>query len=232
MKKNITTIGIALFCMMAVYSCKKEYVIGGSLYDAKVNLSTYDYLKTNHLFDTLVIMVDRMALKEEVNQSGTVFALTNYAISNYVKEKQAYLRIINNDENLVYTFDDLVLPDLKDSLRAYLFKDRLPLESLTPIGRFRKSNDGENRLIQAIPNNDYTNPNIFPVQPKYVYLTKIVKKKDGTGVIPTDSTTLNQVEPEQLLQARVQTSGILTTTGVVHVLNNNHTFTFFGDTKN
>jgi hypothetical protein len=230
--KQISLIGMVIVSLVAIYSCKKEYVIGGSLYDARVNLTTYDYLKTNHLFDTLVIMVDRMALKDEVNQSGTVFALTNYAINNYVREKEAYLRIKNNDENLEYTFDDLVLPDLRDSLRAYLFKDRLPLESLTATGRFRASNDGENRLIQAIPTNDYTNPNVFPVQPKYVYLTKIVKKKDGTGVIPVDSTQVNQVEPEQLLQARVQTSGILTNTGVVHVLNNNHTFTFFGDTKN
>lgn len=221
-----------ILAILTFYACKKDYVIGGSLYEEKVNMTTYDYLKTNRLFDTLVIMIDRMQLKEEVNQSGTVFALTNYAIRNYVREKQAQLRIQNNDENLVFRFDDIVLPNLKDSLRAYLFKDRLPLSFLTETGRFRKANDGENRLIQAIPTNDYTNPNTFPVQPRYVYLTKIVKLEDGTGVIPADSTQLNQVEPEQLLQARVQTSGIITNTGIVHVLNNNHTFTFFGDIKN
>lgn len=221
-----------MIAVFTLYSCKKDYVIGGDLYQPRVNMTTYDYLKTNHLFDTLVIMIDRTQLKEEVNQSGTLFALTNYAISNYVKEKRDYLRIINNDENLVYTFDSLSVPLLRDSLRAYLFKDQLPLSSLTETGKFRRSNDGENRLIQAIPSNDYTNPNVFPVQPKYVYLTKIVKKDDGTGVIPIDSTQLNQVDPAQLLQARVQTSGIITNTGIVHVLNNNHTFTFFGDKKN
>jgi hypothetical protein len=230
--KKLIIICIAMVTVVTVYSCKKDYVIGGSLYNPKVDMTTYDYLKTKRLFDTLIIMVDRMGLKDEVNSSGTVFALTNYAISNYVKEKQAHLRIKLNDENLVFTFDSLKLSELKDSLRAYLFKDKLPVEALSEVGKLRKSNDGEFRLIQAIPTTDYTDPNIFPVKPKYVYLTKIVKMEDGSGTIPTDSTQLPLVDPAQLLQARVQTSGIITNTGVIHVVNNNHTFTFFGDIKN
>src|SRR5690348_12052120 len=102
--KKLIMICIAIVTVVTVYSCKKDYVIGGSLYNPKVDMTTYDYLKTKKLFDTLIIMVDRMGLKDEVNASGTVFALTNYAISNYVKAKQAHLRIKLNDENLVFTF--------------------------------------------------------------------------------------------------------------------------------
>lgn len=230
MKKSAIFLLLILF-VSVFYACKKDYTLGGSLHDPHVDMTTYDYLKSNRLFDTLMIMVDRTGLKDELNSSATVFALTNYSISNYVKLKRDYLRVSLNDENLAYTFDSLDFPALRDSLRAYLFKEPFSLDNLTENGKFRKANDGENRLIRALPSTDYTNSNIFPVQPRYIYLTKIVATEHDYPV-PTDSTGLSQVKPEQLLEARVQTSGIITNTGIVHVLNNNHTFTFFGDTHN
>jgi hypothetical protein len=81
-------------------------------------------------------------------------------------------------------------------------------------------------LVQLLATTDYTN-SVFTTSPEYLYLTKIIPWNGYP--VPTDSTQLDGVQPEQLLQAVCQTSGILTTTGVLHVVNNNHTFDFYGD---
>jgi len=225
--KIIVSFIVSALLLTAVISCKKNYTIGGSKFVAQVNMTTYDYLKTNHLFDTLVIMIDKMGLKDEVNQAGTFFAVTNYSIRNYVQAKQADLQIIENNENLVYTFDSLDLPSLKDSLRTYMFKDRLTRDNISAIGEWRNSDEGDPRWIQLISTTDYTNQNVFTTDPQYIYLTKVIPQPGFT--VPTDSTRLNQVDPSQELQTLCQTTGILTTTGVLHVLANSHTFDYYGN---
>ncbi len=225
--KTFIAIGITVLLFTSLWSCKKSYTIGGSLFVPQVNMSTYDYLKSNHLFDTLVIMIDKMGLKDELNQSGTFFALTNFSIRNYVLAKQANLQIIENDENLVYTFDSLDLLSLKDTLRTYMFHDRITRDNISQIGEWRPSNEGDSRWIQLLSTTDYTNQNVFTTNPKYIYLTKIIPL--SVSPVPTDSTGLVNVLPAQLLPTLCQTTGILTTTGVLHVLSNAHTFSYYNN---
>ena len=225
--KLLITFAASALLLTAVISCKKSYTIGGSKFVAQVDMTTYDYLKTNHLFDTLVIMIDAMGLKDEVNQAGTFFAVTNYSIRNYVLAKQTAEQLLYNNENLVYTFDSLDLPSLKDTLRTYMFKDRITRDNISQIGEWRYSNEGDPRWIQLIPTTDYTNQNVFTTDPKYIYLTKVIPQPGFS--VPTDSTQLGQVDPSQELQTLCQTTGILTTTGVLHVLANSHTFDYFGN---
>lgn len=228
MKKTFI-LAVTALLFITSYSCKKSYTIGGSLHVARVNMTTYDYLKTNHLFDTLVIMIDKMGLKDEVNSSATFFAVTNYSIHNYVLAKQGYLQVTHNNENLVYTFDSLDLPSLKDTLRSYMFHDTITRDNLSQLGKLHKANDGETRLVQLLPTTDYTNQNIFTTDPQYIYLTKMLPLPGSP--LPTDSTGLAQLQPQQLLQTLCQTTGILTNTGVLHVLNNNHVFNYYGDQR-
>lgn len=225
--KLLITFAASALLLTAVVSCKKSYTIGGSKFVAQVNMTTYDYLKTNHLFDTLVIMIDAMGLKDEVNQAGTFFAVTNYSIRNYVLAKQTAEQLLYNNENLVYTFDSLDLPSLKDTLRTYMFKDRITRDNISQIGEWRYSNEGDPRWIQLIPTTDYTNQNVFTTDPKYIYVTKVIPQPGFS--VPTDSTQLGQVDPSQELQTLCQTTGILTTTGVLHVLANSHTFDYYGN---
>lgn len=219
-----------LIAVAALASCKKDYTIGGSLFNAKVNMTTYDYLKTNHLFDTLVIMIDKMQMKDEVNGAGTFFAMTNYSIHNFVLLKQAQLRTQNNDENLVFKFDNLDFNSLKDSLRAYMFTEKYTRDNLTQVGVYATAKDGEKRLINLRATTDYTSQ-IFTTDPQYIYLTKVVPLTPG-GSVPTDINGVSQVDPSQLLTTLCQTTGIITNTGILHVLNNNHTFTYFNDENN
>ncbi|MBO9729641.1 MAG: hypothetical protein J7623_13475 [Chitinophaga sp.] len=229
MKHKLFPAFIALVCI-ALFSCKKEYTIGGSVHDPHVNMTTYDYLKNNPLFDTVVLLIDKTGLKDEVNASGTFFAFTNYALDNYIRVKQEQLRVSLEQPNLVYTFDSLDFKTMKDSLRAYLFKDKITLDKATKTGKLYKSNDGELRLVQGITSSDYTNGGVFTQYPVYLYLTKLIPKPGRP--VPTDESGLPNLTPDQYLQTRCQTTGILTTTGVLHVLNNQHTFTYFADLFN
>jgi hypothetical protein len=226
LKIKILTAASALL-LLATVACKKSYTIGGSTFVAQVNMTTYDYLKTNHLFDTLVMMIDKTGLKDELNQAGTFFAVTNYSIRKYVEAKGADLRIIRNDENMPYTFDSLNLAALKDSLRSYMFADRFTRDNITRNGLWRQSRNGEYRLMQLIPTSDYTNQNVFTTEPKYIYFAKIIALPGHP--VPTDSTQLGSVVDEQRLENLCQTTGILTTTGVLHVLGNSHMFNFYDD---
>jgi hypothetical protein len=219
----------SLIAVIAFYSCKKDYVIGGSVFNPNVNMTTYDYLKTNHLFDTLVIMIDKTGLKEEVNSSGTFFAVTNYSIKSYITQKRDQVRIEKDDENYPYTFDSLDFSMLKDSLRAYMFKEKLAIDNLQPKGVFATSNDGEKRLVESFTTTNYTN-GIFTTPPKYIYLTKIVATSENKP-LPTNLDEALQVDDDQQLYTLCQTTGIITTTGILHVLNNGHTFTYFNDNQ-
>jgi len=220
---------ICFIALMVFYSCKKDYVIGGSVFNPNVNMTTYDYLKTNHLFDTLVIMIDKTGLKEEVNSSGTFFAVTNYSIKNYVLKKRDQVRFEKDDENYPYTFDSLDFSMLKDSLRAYMFKEKLAIENLQGRGVFATANDGEKRLVMGFETNDYTS-GIFTTKPKYIYLTKIIATPENKP-LPTSLEEALLVDDDQQLYTLCQTTGIISTTGVLHVLSNNHTFTYFNDNQ-
>jgi hypothetical protein len=226
LKIKLLTAASALM-LLGTVACRKSYTIGGSTFVAQVDMSTYDYLKTNHLFDTLVMMIDKTGLKDELNHSGTFFAFTNYSIRRYVEAKKADLRIIRNDENMPYSFDSLNLVALKDSLRCYMFADRFTRDNITRNGLWRQSRDGEYRLMQLIPTTDYTNQNVFTTAPQYIYFTKIIALPGHP--VPADPTQLGSIVDEQRLENVCQTTGILTTTGVLHVLANSHMFNFYDD---
>lgn len=217
-----------LFCcimLVAFQSCKKDYITGGNLHSAKFNGSTYEYLRTNHLFDTLLLLIDKTGLKDEVNANNTTFfAPTNYCIYNYVKNVvQTRLQLQTGNENLVFNFDQLDFPSLKDSLRAYIFPGNIIRDSLNKYGTMYTAKDGEQRLItlEEDPSNTYVNAG-FTERPKYIYITKIFGARD-----PVDPDSLAALpESQKDVKDIIQSSGIITNNGVVHVIGNSHIFTF------
>ena len=85
--KNILKIALTIsLASTIILGCKKKnYFIGGTLHNSVVNMNTYDYLKSNKVFDTLIILIDKGGLKEKINKSGSsFFAPTNYSIKKYL----------------------------------------------------------------------------------------------------------------------------------------------------
>ncbi|MGL5682957.1 MAG: hypothetical protein ACRDDZ_07870 [Marinifilaceae bacterium] len=220
MKKLLFLVLIALGV-----SCGDDYLIDGGVADPNVYVSTYDFLKSKPLFDTLVIAIDRAGLKDDVNKAGTFYAPTNYCFKNYVDKELTYRR--GFDPEAQYSFDSIPVQVLKDSIQMYMFNERLTREDLVKEGEVYTSFIGREFKLSKEPQKVYTGQLVNEVD----YLFFINKRgktfdeynKDGYG-------DLN--EKERDTRERIQTSGIISTTGVIHVLNNAHVLFFHNPSGN
>ncbi|MGH2643123.1 MAG: hypothetical protein ACRDE2_04185 [Chitinophagaceae bacterium] len=227
MKRNI--IYSIFFCLTAflLFSCKKEnYLVGGALNVAKVNETTYDYLANDphHLFDTLILLIDDAGLKDSINQPGiTFFAPTDYSIDNYLTYRTIKAQNVNPFAQ--YTIDSLIKYDLqtfKDSIGAYIVHTALNFNDLTPTGtEFLTGMDTTYSVVSYEPTHDHYLGFYGAVNtpPSIVYYTllnqKITGQFNAQNFTKTDG-----------YKARVQTFGILTTTGTLGVLGNENSLYF------
>lgn len=212
-------------------SCKKDDVIDGGLSIGHVNMTTYDFLKSHpqHLFDTTLMIIDRAGLKDKVNAAKTFFVPTNYSIRNFLLLKQQELR--KKDEKLNFNLDSLFKyyspKMLQDSMLVYFFADRITRDELTATGTIYQTEEPSTKLLATLEqstSNDYLVDGIISQGPKFIYLTQIIGERDimknGSLNDPSGNTKLNDI------RVLCQTTGLLTNTGVVHVLSNGHIWAF------
>ncbi|SFB79138.1 protein of unknown function [Parapedobacter composti] len=200
---------------------KQDYLVDGGRHEARVNLSTYDYLAQHPagLFDTLITVIDHFGLREEINNAATFFAPTNYSIRRFYQHKWNELRAI--DENATYSLDQMLQDIVVDSLRAYIYPDgHFSLASAstqyTPIAN-ASGIEGFRYHKQLQP------PGQWSFQPVYyLFYVKVRGEQDGVA----DDGTVTTPEGDLAdLRIRCQTQGIETATGtIINVLANNHTF--------
>jgi len=227
MKKLALVSLVFIGCIIFFTSCdKNDYLIGGELHNPVVNMTTYDYMKSNRfgLFDTLLLLVDKAGIKDKINQNGTFFAPTNYAINKYLNRRSLiYQRI---DPYYVWTIDSLIkyeLPNFVDSMDIYFLKDVvLPNSELIAKGTIFKNLKNEDVVVSY---EETSNPllgfsDYSSIKPRIVYFTRLYQS------LPTDFKVQEIFFPvgERTL---VQTSNIQTTNGVLHVLGNSHILFYY-----
>ena len=213
---------ISFLALVAVFSsCKKSYVDNGGKSSPNVNMTTYDFLKSDTLFADLVHLIDRAGLKETVNGNITFFATTNYGVADYLKARKQMQTDTTGDENVAYTLDSIPLADL-DSLKTYMFDGKINRDQMTVQGKLYNS------LFGAIPNVQYLiklnrtlDYNAYEDHVDYVTYTKVIGTRDD---LVLDPTTIPSDQVDQGVTC--QTSGIITTTGIVHVLDGYHRLLF------
>ena len=140
MKRKISYL-IAILILSTMHNaCKKnDYLIGGGLADAKVNASSYDFLKSHSwaFFDTTCLIIDKANLKDIINGDVTFFVPTDYSISNCLSEKRKEVRRIS--ERLDFTLDTLfkyyTSRMLMDSLGIYVIKGKVNREDMSSEGK-------------------------------------------------------------------------------------------------
>jgi hypothetical protein len=74
----------AILAILIFTSCKKDgYLTDGGTANPISAYSTYDYLANHkdHYFDTVLLIVDHLGLKDSLNSSGTFFAPTDFSIT-------------------------------------------------------------------------------------------------------------------------------------------------------
>lgn len=221
--KNNYILLLALLVTLIASSCKKDYAVDGGTSQAQVNMTTYDYLKSKPIFSSLVHLIDRAGLKDAVNSDATFFATTNYGIEEYRKAMKNIRAVELGNENIEYTLDSIPLWRL-DSLKTYIFPGKLNREALSVQGQFYVSNFGQmanvryNLRLSRSTGYGYVGPVDFVIYSKVV----------GTD----DRDELDQSKIPESQRDRsvfVQSSGIITTNGVVHALDGWHRLFFNSD---
>mgnify|MGYP001231154242 CR=1 FL=1 len=221
-KLLIAPIGIFLVLLSACD--KNDYINDGGVHDPHVNMTTYDFLASHPKFDSLVRIIDKAGLKDLVNSNITFFATTNWGVADYVSAKKQERIAEVGDENISFSIDDLDPVELSDSLKIYMFEGQIGREQLTTEGAYYESlfgpMDNTRILLGLRRTRDYSG---YVDYVDYLYYTKVVGTRDS------EEPNQNAI-PEELQDTRVdvQTSGIITTTGILHVLHGSHRL-FFND---
>lgn len=220
MKKIAGLIACLIWLVMA---CKKDnYKVDGGKSNAQVNKTTYDFLKDHGSFDSLVKIIDRAGIKDIVNSDVTFFATTDYGVRDYVAAKKQQKIAEVGNENISFGINNIPVKELRDSMMIYLFDGKITRENLTTDDKYFVSKFG------AIPNvrfdiklrrtRDYST---YLDYVDYLNFTKVI------GTLDSEEPDYNAIPKKDLdMSYDCQTSGILTTTGVLHVLNNSHRLFF------
>lgn len=226
MKNKILTVIVAGVILL-VTSCKKDYAVDGGKSDENVNMTTYDYLKSKPVFSSLVHLIDRAGLKDAVNQQTTFFATTNYGVDEYLKAMKNIRAIELGNENITYTLDSIPLWRL-DSLKTYIFPEKLGRTALTTKGSFYQSSFGNmnNTRIKLGLARTYSY-GAYVDYVDYITYTKVIAGDDSEVLDPS---TIPPAEVDRVVY--VQSSGIITTNGVVHVLDGFHRLFFNANNAN
>ncbi|TKC03672.1 fasciclin domain-containing protein [Pedobacter frigoris] len=227
MKKIYSILFVLIIAGLFFSACKKnDYFVGGTIHNTKVNMSTYDFLKSNNrgLFDTLLLIVDKAGIKDQINKQGmTFFAPTDYAIRSYCEYRSILVQKV--DPFKKWTVDSIIkyeLPRFTDSLNIYMLPSVVSFAQSTENGKIYSTQKTNAQAVVSYESTDdvnlgyNSNSTVLPQVMYYTYLYKPLAEPFVAKEIPntTGARTL------------VQTSGVESTTGIVHVLSNSHRLFF------
>ncbi len=212
MKRFFKNSILLLVVLVVCFACTEEYLTDSGVAKAETDLTVYDYLKQNryHMFDSLLVLIDTLDLKDEINSCGTFFAPSDYNIQLYLKDRTETLRDFTGVEDTVYTFSTLVKNVQARYLLQYALNEKVTMAIATTAGaEYSTLYNDETMTVQKIQTTDaqYYTYSDSPVY--FLYLIKDGKKEEVC-----------------------QTTDILTENGagpVLHVLNNTHIFNLFSN---
>lgn len=207
MKKII----ILLTAVVVLYSCDKggNYLIDGGLSSPEVGTTTMEFFKSHEQLDTLALLIERAGMTDEFNGNNTVFAPNNLSIKNYVNSRLNEMR--KSDPQAEYTINDIPLDTLTKYMGGYVFTGKLKRENLTKDqGKIYTALNGEEKRISLEPTAQYGGE--LDSRPEYVYFTY----KQGDDWDQWDNIT----DDDRIV---VKTSNLISTNGVIHVLQGSHT---------
>lgn len=218
-----------LILLSLLSSCKKDYVVGGSIEDVNMykNMTNYEVLAQDPTFDTLIQIIDAAGLKDQINQSGTTFfAPSDYSILGYLQQRTVFVQE-NYSDNAVFGLDSLKYylqtnkDNTKDSLLMYLIHTPLPYDAMTRTGKaYETGLEGDTAIISYSP---YGDAGPVSTRPRAVFYTHLWYHYDLS-----DNTPAEDIPEEIGVRTLVITSGINTKSGIMNYLENFHTLFFYG----
>lgn len=246
--KKIFVIVFILFSIIT--GCKKDYIIGGKASETnKVNMPTYDFLKSFDVTKSTARLFERANLITEVNGDITLVAPSDYAVNRYLRRVNNR-RIRLDPKATLWTVEDIPVADLA-KLKMYIIPKKVHRADLTKEGTKFQALSGDSLRLSLeestaepaaawdgsnVPGDGYQYPNFMQTIPKKVFVHfKRGAKWEMTGE-QRAALGYDNVECDQVYQMYL--SDVETTNGVVHIIyvgNYNytehyyyHTLFFFG----
>lgn len=204
MKRFILVLGLCF----ALYSCDKDdYFIDGGISDPHVGTTTFEFLQSHRQLDTLAILIERAGLKDAIDDDHTLFAPNNLSIKNYVNAILTEMRLL--DPEATFTIDDIPADTLTKYMGGYIFDQQITREDLSPEGTVYTALNGEQRRVSLEPVQEYTVE--LGTFPEYVFYTY----QEGDSWDPWN-------EHDDDIKIRIRTSNLISTNGIIHVLQGEH----------
>ncbi|SEW30326.1 hypothetical protein [Chitinophaga arvensicola] len=206
--KKLLLAAAGIIVMLA--ACRKDdyYVDGGLSHQSREeqNMPVYDFLasRSNHMFDSLIKIIDLTGTKSLVNQAGiTFFAVPNPGVMrlqmNYNPDDRQALRPLASigKDTLVKLLNRFIITGAKISLETAL-NDKV---------RYYKDLNGDSLMISGKGGGVNAGSS---VQTSAFYLEYVHVKIPGTDTIR--------------FTGNMQTHNLITANAIVHVLNNSSSF--------
>lgn len=221
--KNITHYFLILLAAGLMFACQEDdYINDGGMSNPYVDMTTYDFLQSQPKFDSLMRIIDKAGLKDALNGNITFFATTNYGVADYVSAKKQKRIIELGDENISFSIDSLDAGELRDSMKIYMYEGSIARENLSTEGAYYENllgpEDNIRYYIMLRRTRDYSE---FLDYVDYINFSRVIGSRDE------EETDQNAIpESEKDISYDCQTTGIITTTGIVHVLTGDHRLFF------
>ncbi len=237
MKKIINRLIVIAAVIGSLTACKKDYITGGNIEDINKysNTLTFDVLKSNPLYDTLVRIIDTAGLKDKFNSQGfTFFAPSDYSVLSYLNERTKYVQATIN-ASAKFGLDSLMyyvknnIKGTRDSLLMYLVNKPLKYANLTDMGALYPTELAGDTAIVSF---EYTRNTalgyneIVSGVPQVVYFTHLWRHYNLSATTPAG------LVPNTIgVHTLVKTSCITTQNGVMNALDDSHILFFYGTKK-
>uniref|UniRef100_UPI003217A72E fasciclin domain-containing protein n=1 Tax=uncultured Draconibacterium sp. TaxID=1573823 RepID=UPI003217A72E len=209
MKKII----LILIAAVALFACENDdYLVDGGVSDPNVGTTTLNFLKSHEQLDTFAILIERAGLADEIDGNTTVFVANNVSINRYLDEVLTELR--ETDPLAEYTINDIPVDTLSKYMGAYIFNEKITRDDMTKEGTVYTAINGMERRISLEPvlAGEIGYGDNLSDAPEYVYYTyKYGEEWDEWDALDDDTKVI------------VRTSNLLSTNGVIHVLQGSHT---------
>ena len=249
--KKIYQVFIFSLAAVTLFSCSKDYIIGGEKNESnKVDQTTFDFLKTFEVTTNTAILIERAGMKDKVNGNITIFAPSNYAINRYLQRKNN--RALRLDPDRVPMTVNTIPESELQQLGIYMvdnqyWSENIPeegivLPTLNPGDSLRLTLDEANAEPGAAwdgsgqPGQGYQYSNFMQSKPLKVSVH--FKRGNNWELSPSQRVSMGYDNPECDQVYKMYISDVLTTTGVVHVIYSGdysysdhyyyHTLFFFG----
>ncbi len=221
---------IGLFFLVLASCQEDDYLIDGGVHSPYVDKTTFDFLSSHPELDTLAYLIERAGLKDIVNTPGlTLFACTDYSVRIYLRMVNNYRRSADPDAP-EFTVDDIPQSSL-DSLRIYMILQKVERGNLRKEGTIYKTHFNDSAKIYLTPMDElhygYKYSDFMRELPQVIWYSR--KKGiafDAWDFNPVTIVDEEEREKETDEKVKTRTSGIVTTTGIVHVLDGMHPMIF------